>query len=60
MLKENLKNSKNHTTISIPNVAVDFIPPLRKFYSEKMKIPLTKGETVAKALESEFKRNVKF
>lgn len=59
MNEENLKNAKKHTTISIPKEAVPFIKPLREFYSEKLRISLTKGEAVAKALESDFKRNVK-
>ena len=59
MLNENLKNTKNHTTISIPKSCSDMIDGLRNFYSIKLSIPLTRGETVGKAIEQEFKRNVK-
>lgn len=59
MIREKLKSAKNHTTISIPKTSEEYIQPLREFYSRKMKLPLTKGEAVAKALESEFLRNVK-
>lgn len=58
MKKINLSTAKNHTTISIPKTSVKFIEPLRSKYSEKFGLPLTKGETVGKALEEEFGRNV--
>ena len=59
MNKKELNNIKNHTTISIPKSSVRFIEPLRSKYSEKLGLPLTRGETVGKALEEEFGRNVK-
>ena len=59
MNKKEISNIKNHTTISIPKKSVSYIEPLRSKYSDKFGIPLTKGETVGKALEEEFRRNVK-
>lgn len=59
MIKTNLTTTKKHTTISIPKASVEYIKQLRDFYSQKFSISLTKGEAVAKALEAEFKRNVK-
>ena len=59
MTKTNLKNVKMHTTISIPKSACKFIEPLRSHYSTELNIPLTRGETVAKALESEHDRYAK-
>ena len=58
MNKKELSNIKNHTTISIPKKSVKYIEPLRSKYSDKFGLPLTKGETVGKALEEEFRRNV--
>ena len=59
MTKMNLKIAKMHTTISIPKSACKFIEPLRTLYSGMLNIPLTRGETVAKALESEHDRYAK-
>lgn len=53
------KNMKEHTTISIPKYATEYIEPLRDVYSKKFGLPLTRGESVAKALEAEYKRNAK-
>lgn len=50
---------KGHTTISIPKYATEYIEPLRDAYSKKFGLPLTRGESVAKALEAEYKRNAK-
>ena len=58
MNKKELNNIKKHTTISIPKSSIRFIDPLRSKYSEKIGLPLTRGETVGKALEEEFLRNV--
>lgn len=58
MNNKELSKIKNHTTISIPKRSVEYIEPLRSKYSEKFGLPLTRGETVGKALEEEFGRNV--
>lgn len=57
MNKKELSNNKIHTTISIPKASLKYIEPLRSRYSEKLGLPLTRGETVGKALEEEYWRN---